>query len=67
MFVCIDIFVIIFVNKQRNSCKASLSGCLHEYTRKRKILEALYIKSINPSLNEQLDTELLGLFRNGVT
>ena len=38
-----------------------------EYTRKRKILEAFLIKSINPFLNEQLDTELLVLFRNGVT
>ena len=35
--------------------------------RKRKILEALLIKFINSSLNEQLDTELLVLFRNGVT
>ena len=37
------------------------------YTRKKKILEAFLIKSIDPSLNEQLDTELLVLFRNGVT
>ena len=38
-----------------------------EYTRKRKSLEEFLIRSINPSLNEQLDTELLVLFRNGVT
>ena len=38
-----------------------------EYTRRRKILEAFLIKSINPSLNESLDLELLVLFRNGVT
>ena len=38
-----------------------------EYTRKRKTLEALLVKSLNPSLNEQLDTELLVLFRNDVT
>ena len=38
-----------------------------ECMKKRKILEAFLIKSINPSLNEQLDTELLVLFRNGVT
>ena len=38
-----------------------------EYTRKRKILRAFLIKSINPSLTEQLRTELLLLFRNGVT
>ena len=30
------------------------------------MLEVLLIKSINPSLNEQLDTDLLVLFRNGV-
>ena len=29
------------------------------YTSKRKILEVIFIKSINPSLNEHLDTELL--------
>ena len=38
-----------------------------EYTRKRKILDAFLIKSINLSLNEQVDTKLLVLFRNGVT
>ena len=37
-----------------------------KYFVKRKILEAFLIKSINPSLNEQLDTEVLVLFRNGV-
>ena len=38
-----------------------------ENTRKRKILEVFLIESINLSLNEQLDTELSDLFRNGVT
>ena len=38
-----------------------------KYKRKRKILRALLIKCISFSLNEQLDTELLVLFRNGVT
>ena len=38
-----------------------------EYMRKRKILEVFLIKSISPSLNEQVDTELLVHFRNGVT
>ena len=38
-----------------------------EYMKKRKILEALLIKSISISLNEQLATELLVLFGNGVT
>ena len=38
-----------------------------EYMRKRKILQASLIKSISLSLNKQLDTELLVLFKNGVT
>ena len=38
-----------------------------QYMMKRKTLEGFLIKSISPSLNEQLDTELLALFRNGVT
>ena len=37
-----------------------------EYTRKRKILGAFLIKCINLSFNEQLDTELLVIFTNGV-
>ena len=38
-----------------------------KYTRKRKLLEALLVKFINPPLNEQLDTELLVLYRNDLT
>ena len=34
---------------------------------KRKILEAYFIKQLNPSLNYQLDSEILTLFRHGVT
>ena len=34
---------------------------------KRKILEAYFIKQLNPSLNDQLDSEILTLFRLGVT
>ena len=34
---------------------------------KRKILEAYFIKQLNPSFNDQLDSEILTLFRNGVT
>ena len=34
---------------------------------KRKILEAYFIKQLNPSLNDQLDSEILTLFRHGVT
>ena len=36
-------------------------------TFKRKILEAYYIKQLNPTLNNQLDSDLLTLFRNGIT
>ena len=36
-----------------------------EHTKKIKILEAFLIKSLNPSFNEQLLTELLVPFRNG--
>ena len=39
----------------------------HEYIKKGKILEAFLIKSISPSLNEQLDIELLVPFKNGIT
>ena len=36
-------------------------------TLKRRILEAYFMKLIVPSLNEQLDDDVLMLFRNGVT
>ena len=36
-------------------------------TFKRRILEAYFMKLIAPSLNEQLDNDVLMLFRNGVT
>ena len=32
-----------------------------------KILEAHYIKTCQPSLNNQINIDLLNLFRNGVT
>ena len=34
---------------------------------KRKTLEAYFIKKLNPSLNDQLDSEILTLFSHGVT
>ena len=37
------------------------------YTLKRRILEAYFIKLIVPSLDEELDNDVLMLFRNGVT
>ena len=32
-----------------------------------KILEAYFIKTLNPILNNQLNSDILTLFRNGVT
>ena len=34
---------------------------------KRKILETYYIKTCQPSLNNQMNSDVLNLFRNGVT
>ena len=34
---------------------------------KRRVLEAQFIKTICPALNEQLDNDFLILFRNGIT
>ena len=34
---------------------------------KRKIIEACYIATNKPTLNDQLDSDLLHLFRNGIT
>ena len=34
---------------------------------KRKILETYYIKTCQPSLNNQINSDVLNLFRNGVT
>ena len=38
-----------------------------ENFRKRRVLEAHFIKTIRPTLNEQLDNDILTLFRNGIT
>ena len=35
--------------------------------RKRRVLEAYFIKTICPTLNEQLDSDILTLFGNGIT
>ena len=34
---------------------------------KGMILEAYFLKQLNPSRNDQLDSEILTLFRHGVT
>ena len=33
----------------------------------RKLLEAYFIATMKPSLNDQIDSDLLHLFRNGIT
>ena len=38
-----------------------------ENFRKRRVLEEYFIKTIRPTLNEQLDNDILTLFRNGIT
>ena len=38
-----------------------------ENFRKRRVLEAYFIKTICPTLNDQLDNDILTLFRNGIT
>ena len=35
--------------------------------RKRRVLEAYFIKTTCPPLNDQLDNDILTLFRNGIT
>ena len=41
--------------------------CASKSCLKRKILEAHYIKTCQPSLNNQINSDVLSLFRNGVT
>ena len=38
-----------------------------ENFRKRRLLEAYFIKTVCPTLIEQLDNDILTLFRNGIT
>ena len=38
-----------------------------KFTFNRKILEAYFIKTLNPILNNQLNSEILTFFRNDVT
>ena len=37
------------------------------FARKRKILEAYFIMTLKPSINDQKDIKKLQLFRNGIT
>ena len=45
----------------------SVLSIASKHDKTRKILEAFYISQKKPSLNNQLDTTQLSLFRNGVT
>ena len=38
-----------------------------ENFRKRRVVEAYFIKTVCPTLNEQLDNNILTLFSNGIT
>ena len=42
-------------------------SCASKNCLKRKILEAYYIKTCQPSLNSQINSDVLNLFINGVT
>ena len=66
------------MNKNSEPSKNLVRNIEHEFswfiltkspvnTLKRRILEAYFIKLIVPSLNEQLDNDVLMLFKNGVT
>ena len=66
------------INKNSEPAKHLARNIEHEFswfilartpvnTLKRRILEAYFIKLIAPSFNEQLDNDVLMLFRNGVT
>ena len=47
--------------------KWSILSLARKVSFKRKILEAYFIKTLNPILNNQLNNDILTLFRNGVT
>ena len=67
------------VNKNSEPAKHLARNIEHEFSwyvltrtlvntlKRRVIMEAYFIKLIVPSLNEQLDNDVLMLFRNGVT
>ena len=47
--------------------KLSILSLAPKISFKRKILEAYFIKALNPILNNQLNNDILTLFRNGVS
>ena len=54
-------------NNIHHSYNWSILANASKYTRTRKNLEALYIALLRPSLNDQLKSNKLLLFRNGIT
>ena len=65
-------------SKESEPSKHLLANPTHSFTwnvittaphsnQKRKILEAYYISKFKPCLNDQLESKMLLLFRNGVT
>ena len=56
------------LNKSDNhEFKCSILSLAPKVSFKRKILEAYFIKKLNPILNNQLNCDILTLFRNGVS
>ena len=49
-----------------HECQWFVLSCASKNCLKRKILEAYYIKTCQPSLNNQMNSDVLNLFRNGV-
>ena len=45
----------------------SIISKVPENFQKRRVLEAYFIKTICPTLNEQLDNEIFTLFKNSIT
>ena len=57
-----------YLNENDNhEFKWSILSLAPKISFKRKILEAYFIKTLNPILNNQLNSDILTLFRNGVT
>ena len=55
------------LNKNDNhEFKWSILSLAPKISFKRKILEAYFIKTLNPVLNNQLNSDILTLFKNGV-
>ena len=48
-------------------CKLSFLSLAPKISFKRKILEAFFIETLNPILNNQLNSDILTIFRNGIT